>query len=632
LNKKVLLLIGKGNNHSSILKKINSLDRKVNDILALSWDTKMICFLKDKGIDAHTIDDYSESYHDVFAPFDTATKFLRSLFFKGNFRGTKEVRLSLLLDLIAPYLAVFYVSRVFSNLNIANFIIRKENPHEIILLNFNYYDFLQNAFICWSRGKQIKVEISNYYIFDFRDWRFFQKIKPFLRTSAYVIYCFYQLFSKCFRKKEKFGGRVKKILFAAPSGPQIATFVPLVTDLSKEENISIQILCTSERSKLDSELEKKVKVSRFSEYSDIKSLIDLPFRYVVSLREWRRFKETNRDNLLFMYQGISIENYFYRMIEKEVPSNFDKYLDCISKADKLLRSERPDSIITTEDPAPKIRSLLIQAKEKNIPTVNMQYGAVMPHSPDIIFGLSDYFFISGECVKDYLLEEGIMGDRIKAVGMPRIEYLLRTEVCKEEICKKYDIDEKKKIILVASNACWDQEPGFEGPYTFKEYIEWLEQIYDLRNKFPDCELVVKPHHSPRDPVEIHNELRKKINGNAIVVTNPGSTSELISICDILITWVSTTAIEAILMDKNVISFNLSGRDWQLPFVKYGAALEAVSKENLHVTIKNIINGNTEILNSLRNGRQNFLKNYFPQKDKAFREIMDYIKEISQAKR
>lgn len=150
----------------------------------------------------------------------------------------------------------------------------------------------------------------------------------------------------------------------------------------------------------------------------------------------------------------------------------------------------------------------------------------------------------------------------------------------------------------------------ETPYTFKEYIEWLEPIYNIPNEFPDCQLVVKLHPAERSFIKIHRQFKKSISEKSIIITDANSITELINTCDILITWLSTTAVEAILMNKNVISFNITGRDWQLPFVEYGAAMNESSKDGLYLGIKAILTGDNKVLGALMGGRKKYLESYF----------------------
>lgn len=85
--------------------------------------------------------------------------------------------------------------------------------------------------------------------------------------------------------------------------------------------------------------------------------------------------------------------------------------------------------------------------------------------------------------------------------------------------------------------------------------------------------------------------------------------ELIAACDVLITWESITAIEAMLLGKPVVIVNLTGREDLMPYVSAGAALGAYRQEEIAARLKDALE-NMDVINMLRQAQKRLLERVF----------------------
>lgn len=614
---KYLLVIGKGKNYSNILNSIHKLRRYNNaEILALSWDTKLVSFLCEQGINACTIDHYSEGYYDIFGNLEKGIQLLNKIFKNNRINGISDCQ-----DLISPYLSFFYTYRIFANLNIANTVFTKEKPQVVVLFSDDSGDFLQEAFLSFAEHLRLRtVKITT---LKNRIINYLSKYRIVLSLVEFFLYNTYFIITSIASKKYSADlSTSKKILFVAPSELQFDTFNNIFNVLSESDENELLALCTSEFGYRKLKLNSKIKKIRFGDYVSISSLFILPAELFNILRQWKMFtSEISQE--IFYFNGVSYKSYFYKMIGREIPLNFIKYLSILKVAKKLIEKTRPNLIITTEDPHPKVRAIQMEAKKRGITVICLPYGVPFGYKFELPFDLTDYFWASGNLMKNNLIKSGIPENKIEIVPISRFKRENVSESEVKKLRKKYNLTNNKKIVLITSNAHYDYEPGFEGPWTYNEHKKWLESVYSIAKVLPQVQLIAKPHHNPRDPIELHRSIIEKINSAIILITDKKSTPELISICDILITFVSTTAIEAILKDKPVISFNPTDREWKLPFVEYGAAVSARNEAELYSIVEQIIN-NKPIVEKLSVGRKKFIEGFFGECEKINRSRVEKI--------
>ncbi len=191
----------------------------------------------------------------------------------------------------------------------------------------------------------------------------------------------------------------------------------------------------------------------------------------------------------------------------------------------------------------------------------------------------DLYFVWSEKSKELLVKNNILNDnQIKAVGCPRFDFYspeFANKLCnKEEICRKYRLDQNKKIITWATGYSWsdlDEEHAINsikgaGSDKFvdpKKIIEMdrearqttSDAFFSVVKKFKDVQFVVKMHPCELNPSIYLNKIKELCLENAVVLKN-ANLLELIYISDLWIHWNSTTSIEAGVMNKPALNMSI----------------------------------------------------------------------------
>lgn len=148
----------------------------------------------------------------------------------------------------------------------------------------------------------------------------------------------------------------------------------------------------------------------------------------------------------------------------------------------------------------------------------------------------DYVIASGnEIAKQYSKCFNISIEKIKIIGMPRVDYILEEDLKKEEVIKsRYsELKNKKNILYV---------PTFR-----KNQINTMNEIYE-KFDFDNYNLVIKYH--PLDKSR-KNKINP-INNKAIAIYDEDiNIYDLYKLCDIIITDYSSASLEASLLDKPI---------------------------------------------------------------------------------
>lgn len=336
------------------------------------------------------------------------------------------------------------------------------------------------------------------------------------------------------------------------------------------------------------------------------------------------------------------------------------------KIDEIIKIENPDLIVFSYDTDAIPRLFVKAAKRLNIPTLLIEEGPPFRFGTkkfSIISYLKSFFntvlfleeynlierlgllweiilkkikkqaydwghagctkiAVSGEYTKKNLIAEGIDSNDIIITGQPRFDGL-----CSEEKNIENLIDHNQ------SNILWTTENYVEGGYCSKE--EWSECIEKVINSLKGLDyyqLLIKLH-----PYE-DSQKYEHFKNNPHIHIYKNSLNELLRTCDVLITFVSTTALEATICDKPVIIlgfFDFSNKQFvsASPYVKSGAAIGVYKEEDLVPTIKDVLY-NEEVRKKLAEVRKKFIYELaYIQDGKASGRVVNLITQmIEESKR
>jgi CDP-glycerol glycerophosphotransferase (TagB/SpsB family) len=159
----------------------------------------------------------------------------------------------------------------------------------------------------------------------------------------------------------------------------------------------------------------------------------------------------------------------------------------------------------------------------------------------------------------------------------------------------------------------------------KENAENFKTVFETIEDIENVTLIIKQHpgEGERFTRMINNYL-----GNheieAVLTEKNSDTYEQIYVCDLLMTKTSTTALEAVALNKPVIILNLSGIADTVDYVQQGVALGVHRGKDLRTVIERLLTSDIE----LARNREQFIRKYLHKIDgKATERVVNIIGKI-----
>lgn len=321
---------------------------------------------------------------------------------------------------------------------------------------------------------------------------------------------------------------------------------------------------------------------------------------------WKKLQGDKEFRRLCMFNGRDI----FDLVGRKMRFYFLILLPYVVKrieiSKQMLDSERPDLILLVNEYGIFERSLLIAGKEKNIPVVAVQHGNISEFSNGYIFAkdeisseggikspfcpIPDKTLVFGPHYKDILTQlSAYPEESIVVTGSPGFDILdtIKKQCSRESILKEYGIDPGKKVVLWTTQCLVLSD---------EENIKNLRAVREAADKLNDVVMVVKQH--PREEKKHTQMIKRYLNPtgkNIVLVRQTADARYLIYACDVMITKFSTTATEALALDKPVIILNLGGEPDLIKYVEEGAALGVYKGEDLGAAVTRLLKDDTELV-------------------------------------
>src|SRR3989344_5841896 len=251
-----------------------------------------------------------------------------------------------------------------------------------------------------------------------------------------------------------------------------------------------------------------------------------------------------------------------------------------------------DVVVVTNDIMPFERNVIKIANEMRIKSLIVQHGypTNLPIFQSIPI-LADKIALWGKLTEDFLINNGAEKEKIVITGSPQFDdYITRKPNKKEKILNKYNIPNSKNIILFTAQPFRYNVGVGHDRLTLNEQKEIFYNLFEVAKELSFF-LIIKLHPSNEMSYEdIINFISAKQCSDYLVLRHEhGDLYDLINICDVSITYNSTTAIESMLLKKPVITVNFSGRKDSINYAQYDCAINVTTKDMLKKTINNLLN-------------------------------------------
>jgi hypothetical protein len=180
--------------------------------------------------------------------------------------------------------------------------------------------------------------------------------------------------------------------------------------------------------------------------------------------------------------------------------------------------------------------------------------------------------------KEWFARDGIPPEHLFVIGQPRFDLVQKQKFDPRRLRAELGVPENKGIIVLAT------QPMVESfLWTENERVKFIDVVTGGMKEFPEKRLVIKLH--PDENIDIYRGILRGSGDDKTIVCRDTDTYELLHACDLLITFYSTVALEAMLFDRPVITVNLFGKTDIFPFARSGAALGVYREEELVPAMK-----------------------------------------------
>lgn len=248
---------------------------------------------------------------------------------------------------------------------------------------------------------------------------------------------------------------------------------------------------------------------------------------------------------------------------------------------RIIKEFNPDLVLVMEVNY-SLRNIIRYCRDNRIKTMVMQHGAPNSSSLHAFAPFEgDIFAAWGDFSRDYLIKHGVPAERIVVTGSPSfIRYDNRPQDIKE-VRAGLGVDDTEKIIVFTT-----QNTGAGGLPTAAEIRNGVQQAALALGKRSDARLFVQVTHS--QPIREVQQLVDEVGAHQTIVGRYPNTQALIAASSGLITFFSTTAIEALFMEKPILLITLEGEQDFFPFVSMKAAYGAERPEEIEPAVNRLL--------------------------------------------
>ncbi len=273
---------------------------------------------------------------------------------------------------------------------------------------------------------------------------------------------------------------------------------------------------------------------------------------------------------------------------------------------RLMRDIQADVIVLGNDIGPLERVLIGEAHAQHVPSLLVQEGVLaLDDAPFARFSLprravhkimmalglrlpdpkpcglngADHVAVMGEAMAEWLVAHGLSPAQVTVTGQPRYDFLYALKhraVSPKPLSVR--LPDAEKIILFASQPYirYKMCSAQEARQIWQTVIEGVKGLGDGHH------LVAKLH--PAEDVEWTRRWLADILPARWTLTRDDDVFSLTARADALVTVISTTALEALYLEKPVVLVDACGVRQPIPYVPSGAALSARGAAELTVRL------------------------------------------------
>jgi len=325
----------------------------------------------------------------------------------------------------------------------------------------------------------------------------------------------------------------------------------------------------------------------------------------------------------------SLESFYTRKVQRERGIPFLCYnmlAKAISKLIKIL-GLKWNVVLVESDRVLPCKIAVLVAKHARIPSLLLLHQGVIGYNYSCFGFLVDKIVAMSPFAREILLSCGVQESEIVVTGRPVYDILVRQRFNRRRICRKFGLDPDKKIILYTTEnigAFQTRKTIYAICRAIRELVIHFQSSKQW-SKVP--QFFVKVHPEEVD-IDTYKDIISEVRVGALV-SRTGDIYEILSICDILITGFSTTALDAMILGKPVITINLTKMKNPVPFAESGAAIGVYDEKNLAKAIEDALY-NENVKRKMRQAQKQFIYEHAYKVDgKSSKRVVEIMEQMAQ---
>ncbi len=361
------------------------------------------------------------------------------------------------------------------------------------------------------------------------------------------------------------------------------------------------------------ELKTTLKIPLFYYYDQkIHRMARMARKYIG--KQLKRFFKEKAVKKAFEFMNVSLVDVFINSFLRQFKAELTASVVSLQLFTKALQDLKPAVVVLHNEFSIFGKAVCLIAFEKGIPTIAIQHGIINFAAKDYLIYKemicdNDDKIIRSHCshhpsitavygkrTRQFLIREGgYSKHRVIITGCARWDFIYnyRKSFDRSQFLNTLHVNPDKKIIAVLSQALPNK----------KNRLYFNEKVSEVVGKFKDYQIIWKPH--PREEVSSINGIIEKMALDNVIISKKISLYELLNACEVMITAHSTTALEAMLFDKAVVTFLPPAEEENDLFKNSNAVLKATTEKELEEAISSLLT-NEKTRKDLANYRKKLL--------------------------
>ena len=325
-------------------------------------------------------------------------------------------------------------------------------------------------------------------------------------------------------------------------------------------------------------------------------------------------------NELFSFNSLTfwpdLENSFINICNER----FSESISQILLFKEFLSRTNISTILLWAEPSPEEQELIGLAKSKKINIVYLQHAMA---------GMEDAFKPQGNLVSH--LAHDSQCDKLAVWGEPAKKYGLTYNSRKnifvtgsprhDKFFNHNNFSQKKYVLFATTKP----NPLFSKTLTtdsISNFLSFITETCTIFSNLPQKNLILKPHPTPVNTLDVV-KIAEKIDSN-ISITYDSNVLKLLQNCEFLITTNnSTIALEAMMLNKPVISLQTESLALTENVVKYNALLSVSNKEDIKKSVETLFYDKKFKEELLKNAK-NYLDDFFSNQGSSSKFLTQLI--------